>query len=113
MKSENCLLYHVQGFNYFVGVTRLLISDNAKTGVTTNNRYETILNKSYQELVDHYGTTIVPVCVCKLNDKAAAEGSVCYDSNWSTVVLRERTFFSIAEAQQAVAEKLALHGKLG
>ena len=106
MKSENWLLCHVHAFNYFGGVPRLLISDNCRTATTVNNRYETVLNRSYQELADHYGTAIVPARVRKPDDKAAAEGSVRFVSTWITAALRDRTFFSISEAQQAVAEKL-------
>ena len=106
MKSENWLLCHVYAFSYFGGVPRLLIPDNCKTATTVNNRYETVLNRSYQELADHYGTAIVPARVRRPDDKAAAENSVRYVSTWITAALRDRTFFSIAEAQQAVAEKL-------
>ena len=106
MKSENWLLCHVHAFNYFGGVPRLLISDNCRTATTVNNRYETVLNRSYQELADHYGTAIVPARVRKPDDKAAAEGSVRFVSTWITAALRDRTFFSITEAQQAVSEKL-------
>lgn len=63
MKSENLLLCYVHAFNYFGGVPRLLISDNCRTATTVNNRYETVLNRSYQELADHYGTAIVPARV--------------------------------------------------
>ena len=106
MKSENWLLCHVHAFNYFGGVPRLLIPDNCKTATTANTRYETVLNRSYQELADHYGTAIVPARVRRPDDKAAAENSVRHVSTWITAALRDRTFFSIAEAQQAVAEKL-------
>ncbi len=106
MKSENWLLCHVHAFSYFGGVPRLLIPDNCKTAMTTNNHYETIMNRSYQELADHYATAIVPARVHKPDDKAAAESSVRYVSTWITAALRDRTFFSIADAQQAVAEKL-------
>ena len=106
MKMENWLLCHVHAFSYFGGVTRLLIPDNCKTATTSNTRYETVLNKSYQELAEHYGTAIVPARVRKPDDKAAAEGSVRFVSTWITAALRDRKFFSIAEAQSAVQEKL-------
>ena len=48
MKQENWLLCHVHAYAYFDGVTRLLIPDNLKTGVTKNTRYETVLNRSYR-----------------------------------------------------------------
>ena len=63
MKLENWLLCHAHAYSYFGGVTRLLIPDNLKTGVTKNTRYETILNRSYQELAEHYDTAIVPARV--------------------------------------------------
>ena len=68
MKSENWLLCHVHAYNYYGGVPRLLIPDNTKTATIQNNRYETILNKSYQEMADHYGTAIVPARVKKPDD---------------------------------------------
>ena len=40
MKLENWLNCHVHAYEYFGGVTRLLIPDNLKAGVTKNNRYE-------------------------------------------------------------------------
>ena len=82
MKSENWLLCHVHAYEFFGGVTRLLIPDNCKTATTANTRYETILNKSYQEMADYYGTAIVPARVRRPDDKAAAEGSVKVVSTW-------------------------------
>ena len=99
-------LCHVHAFNYFGGVPRLLIPDNCRTAVSKNTRYETILNKSYQELAEHYNVAIVPARVGKPDDKPAAEGSVRFVSTWITASLRNRRFFTLGEAMQAVAEKL-------
>ena len=106
MKQENWLLCHVHAFDYFGGVPRLLIPDNAKTATITNNRYEVVLNRSSQELAEHYGTAIVPARVRRPDDKTAAEGSVKYVSTWITAALRDRKFFSLDEARRAVIEKL-------
>ena len=106
MKTENWLMCHVHAYSYFGGVARLLIPDNCKTATTSNTRYETVLNRSYQELADHYGTAIVPARVRKPDDKAAAEGSVRFVSTWITAALRDRKLFSLTEANAAVAEKL-------
>ena len=46
MRTENWLNCHVRAFNYFGGVTRLLIPDNCKTATSSNTRYETALNRS-------------------------------------------------------------------
>ena len=106
MKSENWLLCHVHAYEYFGGVPRLTIPDNLRTGVLKNTRLETILNRSYSELADHYGTAVVPARVRRPQDKSHAEGSVSYASTWILAALRNETFFSLADAKESVAEKL-------
>ena len=106
MKLENWLLSHVRAYNYFGGVTRLLIPDNLKAGITSNTRYETVLNRSYQELAKHYGTAIVPARVRHPKDKSLAEGTVKFASTWILAALRNQKFFSINEVRQSVFERL-------
>ncbi len=107
MKAENWLNCHVHAFSYFGGVTRLLIPDNCKTATTANTRYDTILNRSYQELAEHYGVAIVPARVRRPKDKSHAEASVRYAESWIIAALRNQKFFTIQEVREAVAEKLA------
>lgn len=106
MKTENWLLCHVHAYRYFGGVARLLIPDNCKTGVVSNTRYDTILNRSYHELAEHYGTAVVPARVRKPKDKSHAEGSVRFAETWIIAALRNQKFFSIREVKTAVAQKL-------
>ena len=106
MKQENWLLCHVHAYEFFGGVTRILVPDNLKTGVVANTRYETQLNESYRELAEYYGTAIVPARVRKPQDKGLVEKSVGFTSTWITAALRERKFFSFAEVKEAVAERL-------
>ena len=60
----SCFISIWNAYEYFGGVTRILVPDNLRTGVTANTRYETQLNESYRELAEHYGTAIVPARVC-------------------------------------------------
>ena len=60
MKQEAWITGHVNAYRYFGGVTRILTPDNLKTGVVKNSRTETVLNKAYQEMAEHYGTAILP-----------------------------------------------------
>lgn len=106
MKSECWLACHAHAYSYFEGVTRLLIPDNLKTGIVKNTKYDTIINRSYQELAEYYGTAIVPCRVKRPQDKSLAEGSVKYASTWIIAALRNRKFFSMKEIHEAVAEKL-------
>jgi transposase len=106
MKQENWLVCHVHAYEYFGGVTRVLVPDNLKTGVTANTRYETQLNESYRELAEYYGTAIVPARIRKPQDKGLVERSVGFSTTWITAALRERKFFSFAEVREAVDERL-------
>ena len=106
MKQENWLICHVHAYEYFGGVTRVLVPDNLKTGVTANTRYETQLNESYRELAEYYGTAIVPARIRKPQDKGLVERSVGFSTTWITAALRERKFFSFAEVREAVDERL-------
>ena len=106
MKSECWLSCHAHAYSYFGGVARLLIPDNLKTGIVKNTKYETIINRSYQELAEYYGTAIVPCRVKRPQDKSIAEGSVKYVSTWIIAALRNRKFFSMQEIRDAVKEKL-------
>ena len=106
MRLENWLNCHVHAYEYFDGVTRLLIPDNLKTGETKNNRYETVLNRSYQELAEYYDTAIVPARVEHPKDKSLAEGSVKFASTWILAALRNERFFTLNEAREAVRQKL-------
>jgi transposase len=106
MKQENWLMCHVHAYSYFGGVTRILVPDNLKTGVTANTRYETQLNESYHELAEYYGTAIVPARVRKPQDKGLVEKSVGFSTTLITAALRERKFFSFTEVKEAVEERL-------
>ena len=78
---------HVNAYKYFGGVTRIIQCDNLKTGVLRHGRDEVELNKSYQELAEHYGTAIIPARVRKPKDKPNAEGSVGNISTWIVAAL--------------------------
>lgn len=76
MKQDAWITAHVNAYRFFGGVTRILTPDNLKTGVIKNSRSETIINKAYQEMSEHYGTAIIPARPRKPKDKAFVEGSV-------------------------------------
>lgn len=90
MKQEAWITAHVHAYNYFGGVTRILTPDNLKTGVIKNTRTETVLNKAYPEMAEHYGTAIIPTRPRTPKDKAFVEGSVGVVSTWILAALRNR-----------------------
>jgi transposase len=94
-------------FEFLGGVMGILVPDNLASGVKKSCRYEPTINPAYQELSEHYGTCIIPARVRKPRDKAKAENGVLQAQRWILAVLRDRTFYSLAEMNAAIAECLS------
>lgn len=106
MKTASWIQAHIHAYGYFGGVTRILTPDNAKVAVVKNTRAELILNRSYQEMAEHYGTAIVPARPVSPKDKASVEGTVGVLSTWIVASLRNDKFFSFQELNEAIRIKL-------
>ena len=106
MKSNHWIEAHVHAYSFFGGVTRILVPDNLKTGVIKNTRTELILNRSYHEMAEHYGTAIIHARPVKPKDKPNAEGTVKVLETWILAALRNRKFFTFQELNKAIHKKL-------
>ena len=98
---------HVHALTFFGGCARLIVPDNLRSGVTRAHRYEPDINPTYAEMAAHYGAAVVPARPRRPRDKAKAEQGVLLAERWIAAALRHRTFFSIAEANEAIRERLA------
>lgn len=98
---------HVHAFDFFGGCPAIIVPDNLRSGVTRAHRYEPELNRTYAEMAAHYGAAVIPARSGKPRDKAKVESGVLQAERWILAALRGRTFFSLAEANAAIAERLA------
>ena len=98
---------HVGAFTSFGGVTRQIVCDNLKAGVTAACRYEPGISRTYQDMATHYGTAILPARVRRPRDKAKVEVAVQVVQRWVLARLRHRRFFSLAELNGAIRELIA------
>ena len=109
MKQKSWINAHVHMYEFFGGVARILVPDNCKTAVVHNGGWkDQQINEIYQELAEHYGTAIIPARVRTPKDKPNAEGTVGNISTWITAALRNEQFFSLAELNRVIREKLEL-----
>jgi len=99
---------HVRMWEYFGGVSELVIPDNLTSGVSKACRYEPEVNPTYQELANHYGTAVLPARKRKPRDKAKVETGVQVAERWILAPLRNHTFFSLAELNIEIALLLDL-----
>jgi transposase len=97
---------HVRAWEFLGGVARLTIPDNPKTAVLRPCRYEPQIHRSYLDLAEHYGTVILPARVRRPRDKAHVETGVQIAQRQILAALRDRTFFSVAELNEALRPRL-------
>lgn len=97
---------HVRAFEFFGGVPEIVVPDNLKSGVQKACRYEPLLNRTYQEMLAHYGTLALPARPYKPRDKAKVEVGVQVVERWLLARLRKRQFFTLEELNDALRELL-------
>lgn len=105
-KKGSFIASHINAFEFFGGVSEILIPDNLKSGVTRADRYEPLLNESYQDMAAHYGAVVIPARPYTPKDKPKVELSVKLVQRWILARLRHRQFFSIEELNEAIRELL-------
>lgn len=105
-ETENWIRAHVNAYQYFGGVTRILVPDNLKTGVISNTKFEVKLNRSYAEMAEYYDTAIIPARVERPKDKPNVEGTVNHITTWICAALRNEKYFTIYELNEGISDKL-------
>jgi len=96
----------VRAFEYFGCLPEVLVPDQLRSAVSGPDRYEPDINPTYLEMAQHYGVTVIPARPRKPRDKAKVEGGVLLAQRWILAAIRNRTFFSLAELNAAIAELL-------
>ncbi len=98
---------HIHAYEAIGGVPAITVPDNLRAAVARADWYEPDLNPTYRELAAHYGTVIVPARVRRPRDKAKVENAVLQVERWVLAPLRRQRFFSCAEANAAIRDRLA------
>lgn len=105
--QESWITAHINAFNFFGGVPKILVPDNLRTGVEKPSWYSPVINKTYNEMAEHYGTAVIPARVRKPKDKPNAEGAVGVISTWIVAALRHQKYFTLADLNQSISDKLS------
>jgi transposase len=106
-KQPSWIRAHVHMYQFFGGVTKILVPDNYRIAVLHNGHFDDPeINAVYREMAEHYNTAIIPARVRSPKDKPNAEGAVGNVSTWIIAALRNEKFFSLKELNRAIRRKL-------
>ena len=100
------VMSHVRALEYCHGVPAAIVPDQLKSGVTRACRYEPGVQRTYDELAQHYDTVIFPARPLSPRDKAKVEVGVQIAQRWILARLRNQTFFSLDEMNERIGELL-------
>lgn len=105
-RSADWIASHIRAFEFFGGVTDLVVPDQLKSGVTRPCRYEPEVQRTYQEMAAHYGTSVLPARPYHPRDKAKVEVAVQVVQRWILARMRKETFFTLEALNGRIAELL-------
>jgi len=93
------------------GVPKILVPDNLKSAITKSDKYEPEVNRLLEDFANHYGLVVIPTRPRKPKDKALVENQVKLVYQRVYAKLRNLTFFSLEELNEAVEEKIKEHNQ--
>lgn len=93
-------------FFFFGGVTPYVTPDNLRSGVSRPHLYDPDVNPTYCDFANHTGFAVLPARPYKSKDKASVESANSVVGRGFYQEVRNRTFYSLAELNQAFREYL-------
>ena len=105
-KTANFINCMMKALEFYGGCPLLIVPDNARVAVSHPSYYEPEINKTFAAMAEHYSVGVLPTRVAKPRDKAKVENGVLQAQRRILAVLRNRTFFSIAELNEAIMEEV-------
>ncbi len=80
-KVNTWIQCHINAFNYFQGVPKVIKLDNLKSAIIIANFYEPIYQEQYKRFADHYNFLPAPCRVRKPQEKGKVENGIKYITN--------------------------------
>lgn len=104
-KTESFIKSNIRAFEYYGGCPKCLVPDNLKSGVKSACYYDPEINRTFADMAEHYNVAVVPARAGKPRDKAKVENAVLQAQRRILAALRNRTFFSLDELNEAIFEE--------
>jgi transposase len=110
-RGPDFIASHERAFAFFGGTTGAIVPDQLRSGVSKPCWYEPGIRRTYEEMVRHYGTVVLPARPYHPRDKAKAEVAVLIAQRWILARLRNETFFALEAMNERIGELLELLNK--
>jgi transposase len=105
-RSVDFIASHVRALEFLGGVPQVIVPDQLRSAVGDPCRYEPMVQRTYEELAQHYGATILPARPRKPQDKGKVEVGVQLVERWVLAPIRDEVFFSLHALNRRIRELL-------
>ena len=103
---QSFITCNIKSLEYFGGCPNSIVPDNLKAGVTRADYYDPEINRTFADMAEHYDVAVLPTRVAKPKDKAKVENAVLNTQRRIIAAIRNQTFFSLEELNEAITEEL-------
>lgn len=97
---------HLDAFEWYGGLPRILVPDNCKTAVIHSRLYDPEINQAYMALARHYQVAIMPARVRRPRDKPSVESGVGWLETWLLEWLKNKLYYSFDALNHDIRERL-------
>jgi len=108
-RKEDLIKACENALHYFGGVPAAIVPDNLRSAVTKSSKYEPIINESFADFAEHYGTVVLPARAYRPKDKSLVEGVVKIIYNRIYHEVRKQSHLSLHAINSAILESLEIH----
>ena len=105
-RLEDFITAHNNMFSFFGGTASFIIPDNCKTAVIKNKKDDWDIHPTYQDMCVHYGVVVDPADPYSPRHKPNVENAIGIIQKEFFPRIRNRTFTSLIELNQALREWL-------
>ena len=108
------IAFHERAFRFFGGVTKYMVCDNLKSGVTKAHRYDPQVNETFQDFSHHMNFRVLPARVRKPQDKGCVERNIGVIQQQFYPRARDLPLKTIQELNRALSDymKTILHAEM-
>jgi transposase len=108
-KKEDLILACENAMHFFGGVPAAIVPDNLKSAVTKSSRYEPLINETFADFAEHYGTAVIPARAYRPKDKSLVEGVIKIIYTRIYTAINKQTFFTLSALNAAIRIALEDH----
>jgi transposase len=108
-RKEDLISACENALHYFGGVPSAIVPDNLRSAVTKSSKYEPVINESFADFAEHYGTVVLPARAYRPKDKSLVEGVVKIIYSRIYPFVQQQIHYNLPTLNAAILQSLELH----